>query len=167
MKKIILTTLCVVVFGFANAQSGDPVKDFDFWIGKWDVKMSVAPNWEEKTGHDEVSYLLNGRLIEEVFTKGFGDKSNFQRGYLTYVVRDKKWKHTIYDEKWGEYTFEGNKVGDKMVLQSLETDTRPGMRRETFSNISKDGFTYLWEGSYDKGKTWQEEWKVVYTRKQN
>ena len=126
--------------------------------------MSTAPNWQEIKGRDQVSYLLNGKLIEEVFTKNMGGTVNFQRGYLMYLRRENRWKHTIYDAKWGEYTFYGNKEGDKIVLRSDPSDTRPGLRRETFSNITENGFEYLWESSYDKGATWKQEWKVVYRR---
>jgi len=139
--------------------------DFDFWIGDWDTVMGVPPNWEKKEGTDSVRYLLDNTLIEEVFSKKLGEKVNFQRGYLTYLWREKRWKHTIYDAKWGEYTFYGNKEGDNMVLYSDSKSTRPGLRRETFYNIKENEFSYLWEGSKDGGKTWIEIWKVKYTRK--
>lgn len=143
----------------------NPLQTFDFWIGTWETSMPTAPNWDERKGIDSVRYLLNNTLIEEVFTKVATGKSNFQRGYLTYLRRERRWKHTIYDSKWGEYTFYGKKEGDKIVLISDPKSTRPGWRRETFYNITKDGFDYLWEGSYDNGKTWREEWKVSYKRK--
>jgi len=163
MRLLILMMLTVVAAGLCG-QSNTPQSDFDFWIGKWETTMSVPPAWEEKSGIDEVSYLLDGALIEEVFTKNFGDKINFQRGYLTYLRRENRWKHTIYDSKWGEYTFYGNKVGEKIILESDPLDSRPGFRREIFYNVSENSFMYLWLASYDNGETWKEEWKVLYER---
>ncbi len=164
MERMIICALLISISSFLSGQSTTPHKDFDFWIGEWETTMSLAPNWQETKGKDKVSYLLNGRLIEEIFTKSGGDNPNFQRGYLTYLAREKRWKHTIYDAKWGEYTFYGNKVGDKMILESDPKSTRPGLRRETFHSITKDSFVYLWETSNDGGKSWRAQWKVVYNR---
>ena len=55
-----------------------PIGDFHFWIGQWKTEASVPPTWDIKLGVDSVRYLLNGTLIEEVFTKDSG--VNFQRG---------------------------------------------------------------------------------------
>ncbi len=149
-----------------SAQQAPPVPDtFDFWIGTWNTTMSVAPKWEVVEGVDTVSKLLGGTLIEEVFTKKTGtDTENFQRGYLNYIRREKRWKHSIHDETWGDYTFYGKQEGEKVILQSDPAETRQGMRRETFYDIKTDSFEYLWEASYDGGKTWRPEWKVSYKR---
>lgn len=136
--------------------------DFDFWIGEWQTQSSVSPKWEATAGTDKIQYLLDGTLIEEVFTKNGG--SNFQRGYLFYLKREERWKHTIYDSKWGEYSFYGNREGDNIVLYSDPKSTRPGLRRETFYNISPNEFDYMWEASRDGGKTWNVTWKVHYER---
>jgi len=144
-------------------ENSSPIGDFDFWIGVWKTESSVPPNWEVSIDIDSVKYLLNGKLIEEVFTKT--QSSNFQRGYLFYLKREGRWRHTIYDTKWGEYTFYGNKEGDDIVLYSDPKSTRPGLRREIFYNISENEFDYKWEASQDEGKTWHVIWKIHYIRK--
>ncbi len=167
MIRILVTLCCVTILSSAlSAQQRPPVPDtFDFWIGTWNTTMSVAPKWNEVTGVDSVSLLLGGRLIEEVFTKKKGEGiDNFQRGYLNYIGREKRWKHVIHDETWGDYTFYGNREGDRVILKSDPAETRQGMRRETFYEITPDSFEYLWEASYDGGKTWRPEWKVSYKR---
>jgi hypothetical protein len=137
---------------------------FDFWLGEWETEMTSIPDFSKKrTGKDKVQSLLKGRLIEEVFTRD-GDGEKFQRGYLTYLARDKQWQHIIYDATWGEYRFVGGKKGDNFVLESPADDTRPMKHRETFSNISEDGFNYTWQSSQDNGKTWKDVWKVKYKR---
>ncbi len=142
--------------------------DFNFWLGEWNTEASTAPDWQTRQGKDVVQSHLEGKLLEEVFTKG-ASKENFQRGYLFYLQREQKWQHMIYDVNWGEYRFLGgptaNADGEPMiVLESPDDDTRPGKRRETFSNITEDSFDYLWEESRDGGKTWQAMWKVKYKR---
>lgn len=137
---------------------------FKFWLGNWETEMTSLPDFSVKrTGNDKVRSLLKGRLIEEVFTRDDGGEK-FQRGYLTYLARDKQWQHIIYDAKWGEYRFVGGKQGDKFVLESPADDTRPLKHRETFYDISPDAFNYKWESSQDDGKTWKDIWKVKYKR---
>lgn len=166
MYRYILIIITSSIFSFTvSAQNAPSIpKTFDFWIGAWETTMSVAPKWDEVKGMDSVSYLLKGTLIEEVFTKSGGGAVNFQRGYLNFIRRENRWRHIIYDEKWGEYTFFGNQKDDKVILQSDKSDTRQGMRRETFYDITANSFEYLWEASYDGGKTWRPEWKVSYKR---
>ena len=169
MRKVVLTVIGFFLYGISIAQqpSSSFKNDFSFWIGKWNTEASVPPKWEAKKGKDVVRYLLDNTLIEEVFTKKDKAKTNFQRGYLYYLKREKRWRHTIYDSKWGEYSFYGNREGDKIVLYSDPKSTRPGVRRETFYNISKNSFDYKWETSRDGGKTWREIWKVKYVRQNN
>lgn len=152
------------VFAQAPVALAPEASQFDFWLGDWKTEMSSTPNFSVKrTGKDKVRSLLKGRLIEEVFTRD-GDGEKFQRGYLTYLVRDKKWQHMIYDAKWGEYRFLGGKEGEHIVLETAPEDTRPMKHRETFSNITSNSFNYTWESSKDKGKTWFPVWRVQYER---
>ena len=156
--------LCAEADAAKGADDPPAQEQFDFWVGEWETEMSNFPNWDRKTGRDIVTKHLGGKLIEEVFYKG-PQGENFQRGYLFYLARDEKWQHIIYDQKWGEFCLMGGFQDGKMVLESPAHDTRPGKRRETFSNIKPDSFDYQWEESYDGGKTWQVFWKVAYQRK--
>lgn len=172
-KCVLITSfvLASLVCDSVQAQSPSPLapqyNQFDFWLGEWETEMTSIPDFSVKrTGKDKVQSLLKGRLIEEVFTRD-GDGEKFQRGYLTYLARDKKWQHIIYDAKWGEYRFLGGKRGDKLVLESPKDDTRPLKHRETFSEITADGFNYTWQSSRDQGKTWNDVWKVKYKRAGN
>ena len=164
MEKILCVLALLVCTGITSAQemAESPLNDFNFWIGEWTTESSIPPNWEPITGVDSVYFLLSGKLIEEVFTKDGG--TNFQRGYLYYMWREKRWRHTIYDVKWGEYSFYGNREGDKITLYSDPEGTRPGLRRETFENITEHSFDYLWEASRDGGNTWGIIWKIHYIR---
>ena len=143
---------------------GKNAGQFNFWLGDWETEMTSIPDFSVKrTGRDQVRAHLNGRLIEEIFTRD-GTDENFQRGYLTWLERDQKWKHPIYDARWGEYSFIGGKQGDRFVLESPAEETRPMKHRETFYDIREDSFQYLWESSSDEGKTWKPVWKVKYKR---
>jgi hypothetical protein len=171
MATIVKTTLTIVLIitlfatSFGQQKKNPATMDFDFWIGEWNTEASVPPKWETNFGEDVVRYLLDNTLIEEVFTKRDENGTNFQRGYLVYLHREKRWRHTIHDAKWGEYSFYGTKDGDEIVLYSDPKSTRPGLRRETFKNISEQSFDYVWEASNDGGKNWNPFWKVHYTRK--
>ena len=164
----VLFTVLVVFPGNTDlsaqvSKKATPQQTFDFWVGQWNTEMTNAPKWAKKSGTDSVRKHLSGKLLEEVFLKGTNGE-NFQRGYLFYVQREQQWHHTIYDANWGEYQFVGGKQGDTIVMQSPKNDTRPGKRRETFSNIKPDSFDYQWEESGDGGKTWKVFWKVKYQR---
>lgn len=158
---LILIALPLSAIEESKGSAGNFNRDFGFWIGEWETEASVMQDWTAiKQGTDSVRCTLNGRLIEEVFFKEEG--VSFQRGYLSYLQGQNLWHHVIYDEKWGMYIFEGKMEDGKMVLTS--TDKRPGLRRETFYNITDDSFDYLWEGSSD-GETWSPVWRVKYKRK--
>jgi hypothetical protein len=168
MKKVSFSILFILAFcsiSFSQDSENPAQVDFAFWIGEWETESSTPPKWKANLGEDKVSYLLNGTLIEEIFTKKNKAGTNFQRGYMVYLHREKRWRHTIHDAKWGEYSFYGNKEGDKMVLYSDPESTRPGLRRETFYNITENEFDYKWETSKDGGKIWMPIWKIHYTRK--
>lgn len=169
MSKFLLSLGCILLCVnslSAQQKPTSPPKTFDFWIGTWEVTMSVAPKWEEYKAIDSVSYLLKNTLIQEIFTQVGGKGENFQRGYLNFIKRDSLWKHSIYDQTWGDFTFYGAQEGDKVILRSDSTESRQGMRRETFYDITENSFEYLWEASYDQGKNWYPEWKVSYRRKE-
>ena len=143
---------------------GKESTQFDFWLGDWDIEMSGIPDMSiKRKGRDSVKTLLEGRLIEESMSRNH-DGVNFQRGYLTYLGRDKVWQHIVYDTKWGEYRFTGKKVGSNFVLETPDDFIRPMKHRETFSNIKENSFTYTWESSSNKGKTWTEVWHLEYKR---
>ena len=69
--KIIACALLMIICSTtitAQKKNTSAANDFDFWIGEWQTEASLPPKWKITPGIDSVRYLLDGTLIDEVFT---------------------------------------------------------------------------------------------------
>lgn len=144
-----------------------PERQFDFWIGDWECtgRSRNAPGkdeWTETKANNRIEKAFKDNVIQENFSMdGLVGMS-----VSVYVPAKKKWEQTWVDDQGSYISLAGEFNDGKMVLTTVPNPAAPErFGRMTFHKITKDSFTWDWEGSADGGKTWSLNWQLLYKRK--
>ena len=171
MKKPFIVFLVLFVSCSLPAQrlpcSGPQFRQFDFWIGEWDVFGKTG----QKAGDSKISLVLDSCIILEEWTS-----ANMQQGlryagksFNTWNSASKEWQQTWVDNTGNTTAYTHGKFEDKKII--FNTDPFPfskdtiAVRRLTFFDLGKDKVRQLGEITKDKGTTWATEYDLEYRRK--
>jgi hypothetical protein len=138
------------------ACDGASHRQFDFWLGEWDVTNARNPDPKRPPARSHISRLLDGCAVLEEFdnpARGYSGKSlNFFAGG--------KWHQTWIDNQGSALFLEGGLEGASMVLQ----DRGPGdaANRITWTPLDGGRVRQHWEVSKDGGKTWSTVFDGLY-----
>jgi uncharacterized protein DUF1579 len=158
-------------FLFAETQAAQPnpcadpqQKQFDFWIGEWNLTWPGDKPGEVGHGTNSIKRILDGCVVQESFS---GADSMHLRGtsVSTFDARSNRWKQTWVDNEGGYLDFLGDFSNGQMILQ--REAVRNGekiLQRMVWKNISVNELDWSWESSADGGKTWQVNWPIHYKR---
>lgn len=140
----------------AQAAPADAPRDFDFWLGSWDL------TWEpDGRGTNEITAILDDRVVLEHFD---GTPSMALKG-VSMTIWDAligRWRQTWLDNQGGYLDFVGGMEADRMVMSR---QTAEGVwQRMVWSEIEADALNWSWERSED-GETWQVVWAIRYVRR--
>jgi hypothetical protein len=145
----------------ANAAKRPQYREFDFWVGDWDV---YAPNGT-KAGTSKVEKILSGCVILENWTSvSAADGKSFNK-YNPDLAR---WEQYWVGEGGDTTYFHGKLEGKNMVYT---TDPIAGdngistVRRLTFFNLDPNTVRQFGEISQDGGKTFNTEYDLKYRRR--
>ena len=148
------------------APAPQPADLFDFWVGDWNVTWKNADGTAGKA-HNHVSCILDGRVIEEQFEQDPADPAPLLRG-RSLSVRDNagQWHQAWADNQGGYFNFTGSADGDtrQFATALMAVGDQVKGQRMRFHHITKDAFTWDWEGTTDGGKTWKLLWQLDYRR---
>lgn len=154
----------------ATAQGAPPcstekAKQFDFWVGTWDLEWVDAQGQKQK-GTNTINKILGGCVIEENFST-VGANPYLGKSHSVYDAAGGKWKQTWVDSGGAYLDLSGGFEGGTMTLSREGNDPKGNkiMQRMVFSEIRNDSFLWDWESSADKGKTWKNNWKINYKKK--
>ena len=147
--------------GAANAPCADgPYRQFDFWIGHWDVRDA-----EGKTaGVNRITSEQDGCVIVERWSSaqgGTGQSLNY------YDPAAKKWKQ-LWVGLGLLLHMEGEWREGRMVLEGplqYLADGRVTTLRGTWTPLPGGGLRHQFEESEDGGKTWTAWFDGTYTRR--
>jgi hypothetical protein len=146
--------------------TGAQHKQFDFWVGEWDLTWPGTAAGQTAHGSNSVKSTLDGCVVQENFS---GLDAMPLRGISVsmFDARSGKWKQTWVDNQGGYLDFTGEFRDGQMMLQreSIKADGTKVQQRMVYKNISPDEFDWSWERSLDGGKTWQVLWPIHYKRK--
>lgn len=155
----------------AEAQS-DPeqgpleTKQFDFWLGEWDLTWPGQHHGEILHGSNRVRRALNGYVLHEQFDGGTAIPL---RGISlsTYNQQLQQWEQAWVDNEATYLNFAGGYRDGQMVLEREgESSDGSSMRqRMVYKNIAADSFDWSWEQSKDDGKSWLVIWPIHYSRR--
>lgn len=154
MKELLAAGLLAA----ANATAANPCatehhRQFDFWIGEWDVVDAKG----KPLGKSRIESHGKGCYLLENWTgaSGFDGKS-----LNMYDASDKKWHQSWYDSSGTRLDLVGGIVDGKMVLASGD-----GTQRITWTPNPDGTVRQLWESSADKGKTFTIAFDGKYVRR--
>lgn len=169
--KLLGRSLVLFIFlagiNFAQAQNpcSEPErKQFDFWIGDWELTWTGQDGITYK-GENSINYIFDGCVVEE----NFNDPNSGFEGisHSVYVPSEKVWKQTWVSNAGGYLDFIGKYEDDKMILSRKFTnaDGKEIHQRMVWYNIEEDSLEWNWEKSTDGGENWQLSWHIQYKRK--
>ena len=171
MKKLFCLLLVIMLCNTGNSQSpcgSDPAyRQFDFWIGEWDV-FGIKGN---KAGDSRISLILDSCIILEEWastvrpgTFAFSGKS-----FNTYNATTKQWQQTWVDNAGGSTEYlKGRSSPDQITFMTepfqFRKDTM-AIRRLSFYRLGKDKVRQHGEISKDNGSSWVTEYDLEYRRR--
>lgn len=136
-------------------------RDFDFWIGEWEVYTAVGHNL---AGHSRIERILNGCAIQENWAGSVGDSGKSFNWFNTVT---QEWQQTwIADQAYSTEYRKGKLEGSNLSLlaDSYTAQGAPITIRLTFTNIDPNRVRQHFEQSADSGKTWSTTTDLVYVR---
>jgi hypothetical protein len=140
-------------------------KQFDFWLGTWDLTWPGEKSGETGRGTNTINRILDDCVVHESFSGG--DSMHLRGNSLSlFDVHSGKWKQTWVDNEGSYLDFVGEFNGSQMVLsrEATRPDGSTVKQRMLWKNINADELDWSWESSKDGGKTWQVLWPIHYKR---
>ncbi|HKP87000.1 MAG TPA: tetratricopeptide repeat protein [Blastocatellia bacterium] len=135
-------------------------KQFDFWVGDWDVQTAQG----QPVGTNTIQRIEDGCIVLENWTGlqgGTGKSMNF------YNAGTGKWRQVWVSSTGGVTEYQGEYKDGAMRYEG-DTFSRAGKRvmlRLTFFNQGADRVRQFSEQSTDGGKTWTTQYDFIYVRK--
>ena len=139
--------------------SAPEYRQFDFWIGEWDVTIKG-----QQVGENRITSEEKGCLIHENWRDsrgGTGQSFNF------YDRADRKW-HQVWVSSTGSVLDLAGEYRDGKLAYKGETKQPNGtvvLHELTFSQNPDGTVRQHWQTSADGGKTWTVGWDGLYTRR--
>lgn len=133
-------------------------RQFDFWIGEWDVIDQDNPG--KSVARARVSRILDGCVLLERYE---GANGHVGESFTIYDGTRDIWHQTWVTDQGGLLVIEGRFGGDKMVLGGADRtkDGKDRLVRGTWSPI-EGGVHEVAVRSTDGGKTWDPWFDIVF-----
>lgn len=142
--------------------SAPEYRQFDFWLGDWDVTNPAG----KPAGHNRVTREYGGCVLQEHWS---GSGGSLGSSFNIYDPVRKIWHQTWVDNIGTLLELEGGMQEGSMVMsgRQLQADGKTLLNRITWTPIGSGGdgkVRQLWETSADGGKTWQVSFDGLYAR---
>jgi hypothetical protein len=145
----------------AKACTSAAHRQFDFWVGKWDVYPKAAPT--KLVAHSHIENLYDGCAIRE----NWMPLTNSGGGSLNaYNPAKKNWHQFWTDNSNASGSFDGGWDGKAMVLTGVwpQPAHPEQMTRMTYTPLKDGSVEQMGVTSDDHGKTWQPSFDFIYKR---
>ncbi|MEP6732983.1 MAG: hypothetical protein ABJE10_20235 [bacterium] len=141
-------------------------KEFDFWIGKWDVTpwQLAAPTSAQQMGTNDVLAILEHCALSENWKGARGGEG---KSYNYFDTNLGKWRQIWIADSGGVLDYTGEFRDGAMRFAGWNLDAK-GNRVEqklTFFAVAPDTVRQLFEASTDGGKTWKPTFDGRYVRR--
>lgn len=169
MKRTVLFFILVVTGAISlHAQTSasacpcctDHYKEFDFWLGEWEVYDTLGT----KVGENVIQALQDGCVLQENWTSSTMTGTS----YNYYNAADSTWNQLWLDNQGGSLLLVGAFQEDRMVLES---ELLKGQRVDWYFNriiwiANDDGsVTQNWQILDEKGQLLSTAFKGIYRKK--
>lgn len=139
-------------------------RQFDFWIGEWDVAPTGAPAGSAGS-RSRIESVENGCVIAEFYETPTGYAG---RSYNAYELNKKRWEQFWVDNVGGLHHYTGQARDGNIYYEAAFTPpgaSAPTRNKMTFFNQGPDQVRQLGEQSTDGGKTWTVTYDLTYRRR--
>ncbi|HEX4472210.1 MAG TPA: hypothetical protein VH085_09590 [Nocardioides sp.] len=131
------------------AQGGGSARDFDFWVGDWDV---YGPQGRQ-VGRNTIALLFDGGALSEHWR---GDGGVEGHSLNAYDPSAERWHQTWVDSTGGLLLLDGGLADGSMVLEGAAPGQGGALERQRITWTPEDaGVRQHWESSTDDGVSWQ------------
>jgi hypothetical protein len=141
-------------------------RQFDFWLGNWEVFDYSTGKKGEFAGTNNVVQLYGGCAIQENWVGAGGDIGTSLNSYFNL---DQKWHQTWVDNSGYRLEIAGVFKDGKMILEGTHPGRAAGvtvLNRISWNTLSSPKeVRQLWERSRDAGKTWEVLFDGLYLKK--
>jgi hypothetical protein len=137
------------------AQPGSPWRQFDFWVGSWDVYDRSG----NLAGQSRIERILGDCVVLENW-KGTSEGKSWN----TWNPARKRWEQSWVDSSASPVFFTGQLENGVMVYHSdqPQPDGKPYERRLTFTPLPGKRVRQFSQGTSDGGKSWSTEYDLIY-----
>ena len=146
----------------AKPCSEAPYRQFDFWLGDWDVVDAAG----KPAGKNHVVSLFDGCGLQENWESVQGGRGTSLNVYDAVTGH---WHQTWVDDHAGLLELSGGIEDGKMVLAGARPSVKEkGSRvvhRITWTPIAADKVRQHWEASKNEGRTWTTVFDGTYVKK--
>ena len=143
-------------------------RQFDFWIGDWNVTPFQAPPGPNATllGTNRVEPILEHCVLLENWT-GAGPGGGSGKSMNFFDTNRRQWRQVWMADGGGSLDYAGSFTGGAMRFEGWTrgSNGQRVLQKLTFFPISRDTVRQLFETSADSGKTWQPGFDGRYVRK--
>ena len=141
-------------------------KQFDFWLGDWEVFDFSSGKQGPLAGTNRVVKALGNCVVQENWKGSQGGNGS---SFNMYQPLEQKWHQTWVDDSGTLLLLKGEFRDAKMVLEGKHPGQRAGetiSERITWNQVNgnPDQVRQRWEQSRDGGSTWQIAFDGLYVR---
>jgi len=139
--------------------SDDKAREFDFWIGEWEVSAK-----DKVAGHNSIQPILGGCVLQETW-RGSGGSAGSSFNF--YNPQTGSWHQFWVWRNGTTLELEGGYADGKMVLEGVSKDgeDRTVHNRITWYDNADGTVRQHWETSSDGGASWRAAFDGLYRKK--
>lgn len=176
-KGVLIGFMYWLAFGgycqLKNIAIPEEMSKLAFLIGEWDCHVKTFDKKDKVIM--ERSYFMNYRkefngmlIITDGGTIRDGETFLGQTKWLFFDKVNDQYKQVNFDMVGNFHTYVGQFVKKDLVIQfpnpEVGSDGVVRTWRKTYTGISEDRFTVIYDYSEDNGKTWTVQWHQFYKR---
>jgi hypothetical protein len=146
------------------ACTGPEYRQFDFWIGDWDVKNPAG----QVVGTNRITRELDGCVLHEHW---LGARGVPGESFNVWDANRRVWHQTWVDARGTLLVLEGGLDGGSMVLAGARPDTSAAggkaLERITWTPLESGDVRQHWQTSRDGGATWATAFDGRYVKRRD
>lgn len=142
----------------ASGCSAPEYRQFDFWLGQWEVTSAGKP-----AGHSDIQADLDGCAVLETWTSVGASRG---RSINFFDASTHRWHQTWIDNQGGPLQLDGGLINGSMVLSQSQKDPASGqvtVNRITWTPNADGSVRQHWE-SRTGNAAWQNVFDGRYVR---
>lgn len=146
-------------------------RQFDFWIGEWDVAIHLRTKptdetWQDARGHQKIEAILGGCAISETFTADGPGEPWAGRSYSSWQAPLGKWRQTWVDDQGSYLALTGGLESGVMTLygEPREHEGKTIQMRMVFLDVQPTSLRWEWQRTDDAWQTSATMMKIDYRR---